>query len=72
MNPRWITQNIRWMLHVRSQLLVGLSPNNSGGGTCLSSLDEVIAAQRDRQSALQTHKHGLMQQLFPSPAVTEG
>jgi type I restriction enzyme S subunit len=35
--------------------------------TCLSSLDEVIAAQSDRLSALQTHKQGLLQQLFPSP-----
>lgn len=35
--------------------------------TCLSSLDELIAAQSDRLSALQTHKQGLLQQLFPSP-----
>jgi type I restriction enzyme S subunit len=34
--------------------------------TCLSSLDELIAAQSDRISALQTHKQGLLQQLFPS------
>jgi type I restriction enzyme S subunit len=38
--------------------------------TCLSSLDELIAAQRDRLTALQTHKQGLLQQLFPSPADT--
>ena len=36
--------------------------------TCLSSLDELIAAQSDRLSALQTHKQGLLQQLFPSPS----
>ena len=36
--------------------------------TCLSSLDELIAAQSDRLAALQTHKQGLLQQLFPSPA----
>lgn len=35
--------------------------------TCLSSLDELIAAQSDRLAALQTHKQGLLQQLFPSP-----
>jgi type I restriction enzyme S subunit len=35
--------------------------------TCLSSLDELIATQSDRLSALQTHKQGLLQQLFPSP-----
>lgn len=36
--------------------------------TCLSSLDDLIAAQSDRLAALQTHKQGLLQQLFPSPA----
>ncbi len=36
---------------------------------CLSSLDDLIAAQSDRLSALQTHKQGLMQQLFPSPTA---
>jgi type I restriction enzyme S subunit len=33
--------------------------------TCLSSLDDLIAAQSDRLAALQTHKQGLLQQLFP-------
>jgi type I restriction enzyme, S subunit len=36
--------------------------------TCLSSLDDLIVAQSDRLSALQTHKQGLLQQLFPSSA----
>ncbi|MBC7368415.1 MAG: restriction endonuclease subunit S [Undibacterium sp.] len=36
--------------------------------TCLTSLDDLIAAQINRLSALQIHKQGLMQQLFPSPA----
>lgn len=36
--------------------------------TCLSSLDDLIAAQSDRLAALQTHKQGLLQQLFPSPS----
>lgn len=35
---------------------------------CLSSLDELIAAQNYRLSVLKTHKQGLLQQLFPSPA----
>lgn len=39
--------------------------------TCLSSLDDLIAAQSDRLAALQTHKQGLLQQLFPSPAVAD-
>lgn len=39
---------------------------------CLSSLDELIAAQSNKLEALKTHKKGLMQQLFPSPVETEG
>ena len=33
----------------------------------LSSLDDQIAAETEKLDALQTHKKGLMQQLFPSP-----
>ena len=36
--------------------------------TCLTSLDDLIAAQSDRLAALQTHKQGLLQQLFPGVA----
>jgi type I restriction enzyme, S subunit len=36
--------------------------------SCLSSLEELIAAQSDKLQTLKTHKKGLMQQLFPSPA----
>ena len=39
--------------------------------SCLSSLDDLIAAQSDQLEALKTHKKGLMQQLFPSPAEVE-
>jgi type I restriction enzyme S subunit len=35
---------------------------------CLSSLDALITAATQKLAALQTHKQGLMQQLFPSPA----
>lgn len=35
--------------------------------SCLSSLDNLIAAQSDKLDALKTHKKGLMQQLFPAP-----
>ena len=35
--------------------------------SCLSSLDDLIAAQTQKHEALKTHKKGLMQQLFPSP-----
>ncbi len=35
---------------------------------CLSSLDNQIAAQDEKLTALRTHKKGLMQQLFPTAA----
>ena len=38
---------------------------------CLTSLDEVIAAQRQKLDALKTHKKGLMQQLFPREGETQ-
>lgn len=34
---------------------------------CLASLDALISVQAEKLEALRTHKHGLMQQLFPSP-----
>jgi type I restriction enzyme S subunit len=37
---------------------------------CLTSLDDVIAAQGRKVGALKTHKHGLMQQLFPREGET--
>ena len=38
---------------------------------CLSSLDELIAAQARKVGALKTHKKGLMQQLFPREGETQ-
>ena len=38
---------------------------------CLSSLDELIAAQARKADALKTHKKGLMQQLFPREGETQ-
>jgi len=40
--------------------------------SCLTSLDDLIAAQTQKHEALKTHKKGLMQQLFPSPEEVEG
>ena len=37
---------------------------------CLTSLDELIAAQGRKVEALKTHKRGLMQQLFPREGET--
>lgn len=38
---------------------------------CLSSLDDLIAAQSQKLEALKVHKKGLMQQLFPNPNEIE-
>ena len=38
---------------------------------CLSSVDELIAAQARKVDALKTHKKGLMQQLFPTEGETQ-
>lgn len=38
---------------------------------CLTSLDDLIAAQTQKFDALKTHKKGLMQQLFPSAQAVE-
>jgi type I restriction enzyme, S subunit len=38
---------------------------------CLTSLDDLIAAQSAKLEALKTHKDGLMQQLFPSAEEDE-
>lgn len=34
---------------------------------CLSSLDAQITGESSQLATLKTHKHGLMQQLFPTP-----
>ena len=38
---------------------------------CLSSVDELMAAQSRKVAALKTHKKGLMQQLFPREGETQ-
>ena len=42
-----------------------------GIADCLTSLDDLIAAQTQKLDALKTHKKGLMQQLFPSAQAVE-
>jgi len=39
--------------------------------SCLSSLDELIAAHNDKLDALKDHKKGLLQNLFPQEGETE-
>jgi type I restriction enzyme S subunit len=52
-------------------LLVPKPPEQQRIADCLTSLDDHIAAQTQKHEALNTHKKGLMQQLFPSPEEVE-
>ena len=40
--------------------------------SCLSSLDALLTTEAQKLEAIKRHKHGLMQQLFPSPVEVEG
>jgi len=44
------------------------SPEQQRIADCLTALDDLISAQAHKLDALNTHKKGLMQQLFPLPA----
>lgn len=48
-----------------------LKPEQQKIAECLSSLDELMAAQARKLDALKTHKKGLMQQLFPREGETQ-
>jgi type I restriction enzyme S subunit len=74
-----IFQNIDWLKHNEAGGVPSLSKTNIGKikvaipklkeqqiiADCLSSLDDLIAAQAQKVEVLKTHKKGLMQQLFP-------
>ena len=52
-----------------SDVLINLprKPEQQKIADCLSALDALITAQTDQLAALQAHKKGLMQKLFPNP-----
>jgi len=50
---------------LRQEVLLPSLPEQQKIADCLSSLDELIELQAKQLEALQTHKKGLMQQLFP-------
>ncbi len=47
------------------------APEQQRIAECLSSVDELMAAQARKVDALKTHKNGLMQQLFPREGETQ-
>ena len=42
-------------------------PEQQKIASCLSALDDLIAAESEKLESLKSHKKGLMQQLFPQP-----
>lgn len=75
-------QNIDWMKHNEAGGVPSLSKNiikkikvfipslteQQKISDCLSALDDQIAAETEKLTALKDYKKGLMQQLFPQPA----
>ncbi|KQU82344.1 hypothetical protein ASC78_17275 [Variovorax sp. Root318D1] len=55
----------------RLQLELPSLPEQQKIAECLSSVDEMMAAQARKVDALKTHKKGLMQQLFPCEGETQ-
>jgi len=55
----------------RTAVALPLKPEQQKIAECLSSVDELMAAQARKVDALKTHKKGLMQQLFPREGETQ-
>lgn len=58
-------------VHAFNALIPNSSAEQQKIAECLSSVDELIAAQARKVDALKTHKKGLMQQLFPREGETQ-
>ena len=56
---------------LKGDICVPELPEQKKIADCLTSFNELIAAQTQKLYALKTHKKGLMQQLFPSPEQAE-
>ena len=80
----YVFQNIDWLKHNEAGGVPSLSKTNiykietlipnpqeqQKIASCLSSLDEVIAAHSQKLDTLKDHKKGLMQNLFPTNSIT--
>jgi type I restriction enzyme S subunit len=64
--------NPKLMNGVMSEIVIPFPslPEQQKIADCLSSLDELIAAEAQKLDALKTHKKGLMQQIFPAEGET--
>ncbi|MDX2247917.1 MAG: restriction endonuclease subunit S [Bacteroidia bacterium] len=55
---------------VKYKFYVPKLPEQQKIAACLTALDDLITAQNEKLKTLQTHKKGLMQQLFPAEGET--
>ena len=65
------TLNLKYEAFSKITVLTPTYPEQQKIAECLSSVDELIAAQARKLDALKTHKKGLMQQLFPREGETQ-
>ena len=65
------TLNLKYPAFAHILVPVSSYPEQLKIAECLSSVDELMAAQARKVDALKTHKKGLMQQLFPREGETQ-
>jgi type I restriction enzyme S subunit len=65
------TLNLKYPALAQISAPVPTYPEQQKIAECLSSVDELLAAQARKVDALKTHKKGLMQQLFPREGETQ-
>lgn len=65
------TLNLKYPAFAQILASVPTYPEQKKIAECLSSVDELLAAQAQKVDALKTHKKGLMQQLFPREGETQ-
>ena len=65
------TLNLKYAAFSQISAPIPTFPEQQKIAECLSSVDELMAAQARKVDVLKTHKKGLMQQLFPSPEEVE-
>jgi len=65
------TLNLKYAAFSQVSAPIPTFPEQQKIASCLSSVDELIAAQARKLASLKTHKKGLMQQLFPGAGETQ-
>jgi len=65
------TLNLKYPAFAQISAPIPTFPEQQKIAECLSSVDELMAAQTRKVEALKTHKKGLMQQLFPREGETQ-